>query len=210
LFEISGEQDPSSSWTVRMWIGPTVAPADAEAARYLVSHLDIPPWQPSPGKNGYVDPVRGFTVEYPKDWQRASESMTPTLSSPVEIFAAGTYPLRPGGSECPQWPVNAIEDLGANDAFVWIAEAAPGGGFPDRPAHFPGEGPDQRMEARYCLNNPDKPYRQWWLRFAQGNRNFYAYVAMGADVSGGRAAEAWSILDSFTPAGGPSINPSSG
>ena len=64
----------------------------------------------------------GFSVTYPSDWSPASEILTPTLTDPREIFALGTYPLRPGGPNCAQYPVNAIEDLGPTDALIWLAE----------------------------------------------------------------------------------------
>jgi hypothetical protein len=133
--------------------------------------------------------------------------LTPRLASPHEIFAAGTYSLRPGGESCLHFPVNAMEDLGSEDVLVWIAEAEPFGGSYPRPESFPGEPPDPELEARYCLQNPDKAYTQWWISFSQGNRSFYVLVAMGNEVTDERRAETWRMLDSFDPAPASSIRP---
>jgi hypothetical protein len=209
MYELTGTAG-GGVFHISYWIGPQASEATREATLYLVSNLHLPGPGSAELEQKYTDPEHRFTVEYPSDWVRAEESQTPRLSSPVEIFAAGTYDLRPGGDSCAQFPVNAMEDLGPADALVWIAEAAPGSHFPPRPERFDAEPPNPQMEARYCLQDPDKPYTQWWIPFTQGNRNFYVLVAMGDEISDARRAEAWNVVESFTPETAPAIGPTAG
>ena len=79
------------------------------------------PLSPTPPGTSVLDRY-GVIVTYPSGWALAPETLTPTLTDPSEVFALGTYPLRPGGSGCAQFPTNAIEDLGPTDALVWLAD----------------------------------------------------------------------------------------
>jgi hypothetical protein len=191
---------------ITYWIGPDATLATRQASEFLIRNLHLPSAQPAQVRR-YQDPVHRFSIDSPSTWERALQPLTSELSSPAEIFAAGTFPPRPDGNSCSNWPVNAIQDLGPTDAFVWIAEAAPGGGLPPRPARFADEQPDPQMEARFCLSDPNKPFTQWWIPFTQGNRNFYVYVAMGNDISDARRAETWNVVGSFSPESAPSISP---
>src|SRR4051794_26016923 len=88
---------------------------------------DDSPVQPRPTPTTAVmfrDATNRFAVTYPRDWTRAETNLTPRLASPKEILSIGTYPLRPGGSNCAQVPVNALEDLGPADAFFTIEETS--------------------------------------------------------------------------------------
>jgi len=192
------------------WVGPEASQQTRADADMILASLHIPAPEPSASLLTYTDPHRKFTIEYPDDWTHAEDTLTPHLSSPAEIFAAGTYRLRAGGESCWHFPVNAMEDLGPTDALVWIAEARPFGGHYPRPESFPGEPPDQEMDARYCLQNPDKAYTQWWIAFSQDGRSFYVLVAMGNDATDERRAETWRILDSFAPEPDPSFSPKAG
>lgn len=69
-----------------------------------------------------VDPARGFEVEYPEGWFLASESVTPHAGVGPDLFAVGTFVLRPDESRCAHMPVGALDDLGPTDAFVAVKE----------------------------------------------------------------------------------------
>jgi hypothetical protein len=187
-----------STIQLMFWVGPDATPLTRAEADFLLASLGLPG-----GLESYSDPEHQFSIEYPDDWVRSEEVLTPRLASPHEIFAAGTYSLRAGGESCLHFPVNAMEDLGPSDVLVWIAEAKPFGGSYPRPESFPGEPPDPELEARYCLQDPNKPYTQWWISFSDGNRSFYVLVAMGNEVTDERKDETWRMLDSFDPAPSP-------
>ena len=199
VMEVRTWVDDGTSIQVRFWTGPETTEATQAAAEFVVRNLHLPEGAEEPQPTEYVDPQHRFRIALPADWNRAKDVLTPRLASPYEIFAAGTYRLRSGGEACLHFPVNAMEDLGTQDVLVWIAEAEPFGGSYPRPEPFPGEPPDPELEARYCLQDPDKPYTQWWIPFSDGNRSFYVLVAMGNEVTDERRAETWRMLDSFDP-----------
>jgi hypothetical protein len=148
-----------------------------------------------------TDAPNGFSVTYPSDWTPASEILTPALTDPREIFALGTYPLRPGGPNCAQFPVNAIEDLGPTDALVWLAERQQSSGnAPVRPADFEAwMSTAQADESPACLSAP-KDMVHHSGSFSESGREFELYVAYGAAVSPKTLSELWAILNgmSFT------------
>ena len=146
----------------------------------------------------------GFTVTYPSDWTPASEILTPALTDPREIFALGTYPLRPGGPTCSNFPVNAIEDLGPTDALIWLTERQDVSGnvsTPTRPSAFETWWKNIRGvdETAFCLSAP-KDFEHHYGEFSDAGRVFGLYVAYGASVSPETLSELWAILDgmSFT------------
>jgi hypothetical protein len=141
----------------------------------------------------------GFTVTYPDDWMPASEILTPTLTDPREIFAIGTYPLRSGGANCAQYPVNAIEDLGPTDALIWLSERQrDSGSAPNRPADF-----EAWMNERPVDDSPDclgsvKDFIHHAGEFSNAGRTFDLYVAYGTGASQATLSELWAILNSMT------------
>jgi len=77
-------------------------------------------------------------VTYPNDWLASDELIQPNVSSPFEILALATYPLRPGAEAVAdfQLPSNAAQDLGPNDILIWLNDAGEGNGMPARPSAF--------------------------------------------------------------------------
>ena len=146
----------------------------------------------------YEDPDHGFSVHYPAGWTRSDRSLTPQLVDPAEILSVGTFPMRPGGPNCVQFPVNAITDLGPGDALISILERERGdvGAYPPRPEAFGPQYGSDGDESRHCLDAP-KEFSHWWIAFSDQGRAFYAYVAMGSEVTDQRRDEAWAILDSL-------------
>ena len=156
----------------------------------------------------FHDEVDRFTVTYPSDWIVSDEAVNTWLSSPVEILALATYPLRPGGEAVndAQVPSNAIEDLGPNDVFIWLLDAGDDESFPPRPGGFEPSEPCQGDDWDQLCPEPEgrgpldiEGIRSWWLGFHDAGRGFYVFVGMGEDVYAdpARAAQAWDVLDSL-------------
>jgi hypothetical protein len=149
------------------------------------------------------DPAQGFGVEYPSTWQRATTSLTPGRTNPVEILSLGTGDLAEGSRGCPQLPTGALEAMSPTDAFVTVQEelSAPAALRPDRPDRFPPAGSEDGGEVPLCLTHPptfgDWDLRFWWIRFQDAGRGFYVLVAIGDQATDETWAETWAILDSL-------------
>ncbi|MBA3366918.1 MAG: hypothetical protein H0U03_14245 [Actinobacteria bacterium] len=153
--------------------------------------------QPLPEWRNHQSEEHRFSVRYPSRWQLSRERLTPTLGDPLEILALGTYPLRPGGERCANWPVKALEDLGPADAFVAVLERAkpyPQSGYPPRPPSFGLPIDDQT--GRFCV--PDARRLDTWMSFSDEGRAFYLLVAMGKSASPQTRAELERVLNSLS------------
>jgi hypothetical protein len=145
------------------------------------------------------DDAGDATVRYPQGWMPAGQRLTPSLTDPSEILALGTYPLRPGGENCAQFPVNAIEDLGPTDALIWIGERREVSAAVDPlPDEFqllagPSEGDD---DSRGCLSTP-KDFWHRYVEFSEAGRTFDLYIAHGNDAPGATLSEMAGILHSL-------------
>lgn len=148
---------------------------------------------------------REFTIRYPKSWTWARDTLTPHLSNPREIFSVGTYPLRPAGSGCAQFPVNAIADLGQGDVLVSVQERASEDlvdrdSRPLHAAYFRHQAADHEGtdESSACLKE-SKDFSHWWIPFSEYGRDFYGYVAAGDHASEQKIRDAWKILGNIVP-----------
>jgi hypothetical protein len=186
---------------VALWYAfrPVTVPAEIGPSPTKASPSPTPSSVPSNWVT-FSDPDNGFSVAYPPDWTRARESLTPNLSDPHEILSLGTYPLRPEGTNCAEFPGNAVSNLGANDAFITLQEQRPGhpsSFFEPRPTSFgPTDGQSNDEFSAGCVNG-QTAFEHHWIPFTDQGRNFYAYVAIGADVSDSTRAETWEILHSL-------------
>ena len=145
----------------------------------------------------YEDKERSLEVRYPDDWYRASDRLTPRLGDPKEILSLGTYPLRQGGDGCAHFPVNALEDLGPDGAFVSVLERAPpypATGYPARPSRF--ELPTDTGTNRFCVLSEGR--LDEWLPFSDKGRAFYLMVALGEAASEETKTELLTILNSLS------------
>jgi hypothetical protein len=141
------------------------------------------------------DPVQGFTVQYPASWRRASTTLTPDLSDPVEILSLGTSDLAVGGGSCAQFPVAALEAMSSTDAFLTVQERRQGdASFPLRPEQFPPSGSKNISEVVDCLAEP-AVFDHWWFAFEDAGRTFHVLVAIGTDASQRTRADTWQILE---------------
>ncbi|HYJ61662.1 MAG TPA: hypothetical protein VE032_09395 [Actinomycetota bacterium] len=153
-----------------------------------------------------VDHGDGFEIAFPAGWTAAEGRINDWVSSPREILALATYPLRPGGEAVTdgQVPSNAMDDLGPDDAFIWVNDGGDGGDrLPARPSVF---GPMMVcVDGSALCPDPEgralgiQGVRAWWMYFGDGGRTVYVFVAMGEerfrDPGGSRAV--WDVLDSL-------------
>jgi hypothetical protein len=176
-----GGQDPNSS------------PAPGQTSGQAATGTTGP--EPEPWTT-YRDKERRLEVSYPNDWYRSEEPLTPYLGDPKEILSLGTYPLRPGGDRCAHHPVNALQDLGRDDAFVSVLERAPpypAIGYPPRPSRF--ELPTDTRTHRFCVLSDGR--LDEWLPFSDDGRAFYLLVALGQDASEETKTDLLAILNSL-------------
>jgi hypothetical protein len=141
--------------------------------------------------------VRGDGIRYllPGGWRAASHSLTPHLSNPRQLLAAGTGPL-PAGGACAHLPSAALRAIGPHDVLVNVQERlGSAASFPPRPAHFAAAG-DTRSEAMDCAG-PRPAFRSYWFGFRDGGRGFHVLVAIGRAASPTREREAFALLDSL-------------
>lgn len=138
----------------------------------------------------------GVVVNLPAGWERAEQVLTPNLADPVELFAAGTFPLvaNTASSGCAFVPVESLRRLGPSDAFVWLAWR--------REAHEPfAEGfppmidyrvePDAEIEE--CVGRPLEATVNRHA-FQQGGENFYLLIAIGPEASTETGADTIAVL----------------
>ena len=152
---------------------------------------------PDSGWQKFTDPEGRFVLSYPPGWTRATQSLTPNLVDPEELFTVGTYDeLPPGGERCAQVPENALEAMRTRDALVSVYEREGDHGGAPRPDRFrltqgydPGELDD-------CV--PDETIlRDRQIPFKEGDRYFVAYVALGPNANENTETEALEILDAL-------------
>jgi hypothetical protein len=200
-------------FSVIEWHGPSASDEDQAAAAAIAESVrlaNVERWTETDGERTTLhDENDSFTVTYPNDWLVSDEPIQPNLSSPFEILALATYPLRPGGEAVIdfQLPSNAVEDLGPNDILIWLNDAGEGNGMPERPSAFEPSTPCENW-SRLCpepegdLQGFDQPLpgiHGWWLGFHDDKRRFYVFVGMGeqAYADPARAQLAWDVLDSL-------------
>jgi len=166
------------------------ATADQKPEQAPTTGLETAEW------NTYSNDERGLEATYPSDWYRADERLTPNLGDPLEILSLGTYPLRPGGDRCAHFPVNALDDLGPDDAFISVLERAapfPASDDPPRPSRF--ELPTDSGTDRFCVVSDER--RDDWVPFSDAGRAFYLLVAVGDSASEETRTELLTILNSL-------------
>jgi hypothetical protein len=151
----------------------------------------------------YEIPEAGVAVSFPSGWERSRTALMPSLADPRELVTLGTFEPPPGGENCAHMPENAIEEMDPADGLIVIEERLGDSedgsdtfeGYPERPEHF-GPNHGYRSEAVDCLDQP-KTFFDRFIPFRDSGRRFYAYIALGSEVSPAVRDEAWTILDSL-------------
>jgi len=145
-------------------------------------------------------------VSLPDGWKRSPTNILPSLMDPQLVFAAATYPLAATDHNCAQIPVNALEQLGPSDAFVWITQRSgpvqPEDGFAARPATITSTSGDDALQGDLptCLDHPLRGTART-LRMVTNGQALYVNWATGTEISDTRLAELSSILDRFRAVG---------
>lgn len=172
-----------------------VAIAGCGDAEQEVARSTPPVWTEHPV------PERGARVMLPPGWHLASESLTPHLADPYEVFSAANFPLRHHPAQCAQKP-SALDDLGPAGVLVSVQErgrGSVGDAYPARPENFaplPDPGQLECTPAHGELH---------WYSFADGGRNFYGMVAYGPEATAAARADGFEVLSRavYAAASGP-------
>ncbi len=145
----------------------------------------------------FIQETALFSVRYPASWFLAAGdgSLTPNLG--WHAISVGSFPLRPGGDRCANWPVNALEDMGSGDALVTVFVGGGSGAPPSRVfgPDFPPLAPGH--EALECLEPPADLDMRWGESWDHG-RPFYVLAVFGRAASDAVRQEAWEILNGLT------------
>ncbi len=147
----------------------------------------------APAWTSHPVPERGATVWVPAGWEVATESLTPHLANPLEVFSTATFPLRHHPAECPHMP-SALNDLGHAGVLVSVQEqeqdrgSAGNDGYPPRPDRF---APHPEPSGIDCAPDDGEVH---WFPFSDGGRHFYGLVAYGPAASAEARAEGFEVL----------------
>jgi hypothetical protein len=178
---------------------------EAEPIRTLISFAagGCGQAEPVPGWTPYRSAKWGYTVGFPADWQRATSSLTPSLTDPREILSLGTFPLRYRPTNCEAFAGSAQQDLGDRDVFLTVQELGiptpeqdyPEGKIdvPPRPRRFGAEsGGGPRL-----TDCPGSRALVQWINFRDAGRYFYALVAFGRSAPAELRRDAYRVLDTL-------------
>jgi hypothetical protein len=150
----------------------------------------------------FTSPGGDLRISYPPDWKIAGANLTPHLTDPREVVALGTFPLQPADHNCAHIPVNALEQMGPTDGFIWITEragtSAPTPNFGPRPTSIgPTTGTDANGgDLAACLDHPLLGTARA-ISFDDHGRHFTISYAVGSDATAQRRDDILAILNSF-------------
>lgn len=116
------------------------------------------------------------------------------------MLSLATYPLRSGGKRCSHIPVNALNDLGPQDAVLYMQEPEYVENLPPRPATFSVQfstASEYAFEVSIfrCLKAKNLMYAM--VPFEDEGRNFFAFLAIGLQASDETRKELLSVLNSL-------------
>jgi hypothetical protein len=149
-----------------------------------------------------VDRDRGFRVELPPGWSRASGRITPQITEPLEILTVATLPVAGADPQgvCEPGSRPALAGFTERDALVTLQESGRGAlrinplSFPPRPDRFRPEDFPHGSTFTDCFVG-DLPVEDHWFGFADADRAFHVLVIIGRAAPKHVRNEAWSILD---------------
>jgi hypothetical protein len=149
-----------------------------------------------------IDRDRGFRVQLPSGWVRASGRITPQITDPLEILTLATRPVAgadPHGT-CQPGSRPALAAFTEKDALVTLQESGRGAlrinyrSHPPRPDRFRPENFPHGSTFTDCLVG-ELPVEDHWFGFADEGRAFHVLVIIGRAAPKHVRDEAWSILD---------------
>lgn len=147
------------------------------------------------------DPEWLYEIAHPSSWRLGPLLVSHGDIRQWEMLSLGTYELRPGSKKCPHIPANALNDLGPEDAFLWIQEPEYLDGFPPRPPTF---APDFTTRSDHsnelsifrCVDGR-RDFRFSTIAFEDRGRNFFALLALGLQASETTRRDLVSVLNSL-------------
>jgi hypothetical protein len=149
-----------------------------------------------------VDRNRGYSVELPSGWIRATGKLTPQITEPLEILTVATLPIADVGryDMCGPGSRPALAAFTEKDALVTVQESGRGAlrinplSHPPRPDHFrPEDFPDGSTFTDCFVG--DLPVEDHWFGFADAGRAFHVLVIIGRAAPNHVRHAAWSVLD---------------
>jgi hypothetical protein len=149
-----------------------------------------------------LDRERGFRVELPSGWFRASRRITPRITEPLEILTVATVPVAgadPRGM-CEPGARPALAAFTETDALVAVQESGRGAlrinplSYPPRPERFRPESFPDGSTFTDCFVG-ELPVEDHWFGFADAGRAFHVLVIVGEGAPRNVREQAWSILD---------------
>ena len=142
----------------------------------------------------YHDTAHAYRISLPPSWHVAKESLTPGLTDPREIFAAGSFRATAGNGNCGHVPAGAVRRMGASDVLLTIQERRGSGGFEERPRPFV-IGPPAQGDLTLCAERPDVQSRS--AGFRDAGRGFHVLAAVGAGAPASTKRDIERALDSL-------------
>ena len=119
-------------------------------------------------------------------------------TAPPELVGRGDSDTCRMSHRPAQFPVNALDAVGATDALLTLQESGHPdlAGFPPLADHLERLEPDTRFWGAGCLQNPNRLVT-WWIRFRERDRAFYGLVAVGNSATEETRAQVFQALSSF-------------
>ena len=152
------------------------------------------------GWREHVDQGRGFRVAFPPGWELADQSLSPSVTDPVEILLVASFPVDESRGLC-----RSLEGIPPDQALVTLQERGRGAygdqSFPPRPASFE---PDPALPGGstwpYCGSGDHKPpipMLDYWFGFGDAGRAFHVFVGVGTSAPAELRREAFEILNTL-------------
>lgn len=127
----------------------------------------------------------GVSVLVPPGWSFRAEDLTPVVSDPTVVWAAGTGPIPAyGGERCAHQPTAALDQLSPDGVLVVLFEArGAGSDFPLRATDlWSMRGVPNQDDAQECSS---VELDSWWFAFADRGRAFHLLIATGRELDDG-------------------------
>lgn len=188
-------RDQGRDFSVQIVLGSNAQARRTDLEAMLDSfRLDLP--------DGWVvhrDEVKGVAAVVPPGWKVATESMTPSLTDPLEVLTLGTGTLVADENACSHVPVGPMKGLGPADVMVWVARRiATVPGSSTRPATLgPTDGVGESDLASCLAPGERSRLFQRWIPFIDHHNQVYVAVTMGPDVTSERETEVWAVVNSL-------------
>jgi hypothetical protein len=146
----------------------------------------------------YTDAGRGYSIGFPRSWQRATERLS-RITEPRELLTVGTVSLRWRETDCEAFAGAAGMGMGRGDVVITVWERGydrdtEWADFPARPRTF-GPVADAERAGPGCGEPLDTMIH--WRNFTDAGRHLHSLLRIGPEAPPRARAEAWEVLDSL-------------